>query len=281
MPAAVPGPVLAAVLGAALLHAGWNAAVKAEPDKLLSASAVTLGAALLGALVLCFLPAPQAASWPFIAASGALQVAYYLLLAATYRDADISHAYPLMRGSAPVLVALANGGSEALHGAQPAAVALVCAGGAVICIGGGGLRSSRRTLVLALLTACVIASYTLMDGLGVRRSGAPAAYTAWLFVLTGIGVPLACRRHLRGRLGAYLAARPLLALGGGAATASSYGIALWAMLLSPVAVVAALRETSIVFAAAIAAWVLRERVGPARIAGAVLIAGGAALLRLA
>ncbi|MEX5744631.1 hypothetical protein [Massilia sp. X63] len=116
MPAAVPGPVLAAVLGAALLHAGWNAAVKAEPDKLLSASAVTLGA-----LALCFLPAPQAASWPFIAASGALQVAYYLLLAATYRDADISHAYPLMRGSAPVLVALANGGSEALHGAQPAA----------------------------------------------------------------------------------------------------------------------------------------------------------------
>ena len=281
MPPAVPGLVLIAVLGGALLHAAWNAAIKAEPDKLLAAVAVTLGAALLGAGALLFLPAPAAASWPFIAASSMLQVLYYLLLAATYRDADISHAYPLMRGTAPVLVAILNSGNEALHPAQLAATALVCAGGAVICLGGGGLRSSRRTLVLALLTALVIAAYTLVDGLGVRRSGAPAAYTAWLFILAGAGVALASRHQLRGRLAAYLTARPLLVLGGGFASAASYGVALWAMTLAPIAVVAALRETSIVFAAAIAAWVLRERVGPARVAGAVLIAGGAAVLRLA
>ena len=274
------GAVLAAVLGAALLHAAWNAALKAEPDKLLAAAAVTLGAALLGAAALFALPAPAAASWPFIAASSVLQVVYYLLLAATYREADISHAYPLMRGAAPVLVALANNGNETLQPAQLAAIALVFAGGAVICVG-GRQASSRRTLVLALLTALVIAAYTLVDGLGVRRAGAPASYTAWLFVLTGAGVALACRRRLRGKLAACLAARPLLALGGGAATAGSYGIALWAMTLAPIAVVAALRETSIVFAAAIAAWVLRERVGPARIAGALLIAGGAAVLKLA
>jgi drug/metabolite transporter (DMT)-like permease len=277
----MPTLVLAAVLGAALLHAAWNAAIKAEPDKLLAAVAVTLGAGLLAAAALLFLPAPAAASWPFIAASSVLQVVYYLLLAATYRDADISHAYPLMRGTAPVLVALANSGNEALHLPQLVAVALVCAGGAVICAGGGGLKSSRRTLVLALLTALVIACYTLVDGLGVRRSGAPAAYTAWLFLLSGIGVPLACRGRVRGRLSAYLGARPLLVLGGGAACAASYGVALWAMTLAPIAVVAALRETSIVFAAVIAALVLRERVGPARIAGAVLIAGGAVVLRLA
>ena len=282
MPAQVPGFVMAAVLGAALLHAGWNAAIKAEPDKLLAAAAVTLGAGLLGALALPFLPAPGAASWPYLAASGVLQVVYYLLLAATYRDADISHVYPLMRGTAPVLVALLNSGNEALRLPQLAAAALVCAGGAVICLGGGGLlRSSRRSLGLALLTALVIAAYTLVDGLGVRRSGAPAAYTAWLFLLAGAGVVLASRRRLHGRLGAYLRARPLLVLGGGLASAGSYGVALWAMTLAPIAVVAALRETSIVFAAAIAAWVLRERVGPARIAGAVLVAGGAAVLRLA
>ncbi|RZA33210.1 MAG: EamA family transporter, partial [Lysobacteraceae bacterium] len=109
----------------------------------------------------------------------------------------------------------------------------------------------------------------------------PAAYTAWLFVLAGAGVALASRPWLRGRLGAYLAARPWLVLGGGFASAASYGSALWAMTLAPIAVVAALRETSIVFAAAIAAWILRERVGPARIAGALLIAGGAVVLRLA
>lgn len=275
----MPASVLAAVLGAALLHAAWNAAIKAEPDKMLAAGAVTLGAALLAALALPVLPAPAAASWPCIAASSVLQVLYYLLLAATYRDADISHAYPLMRGTAPVLVAILNSGNEALQLSQLAAIALVCAG-AVICLGGRGLRSSRRTLVLALLTASIIAAYTLVDGLGVRRSGAPAAYTAWLFVLTGLGMTLACRRRLAG-LASYLAAKPLLAFGGGLATAGSYGIALWAMTLAPIAVVAALRETSIVFAAAIAAWVLRERVGPARIAGAVLIAGGAAVLRLA
>lgn len=277
----MPAGVLVAVLGAALLHAAWNAAIKSEPDKLLASCAVTLGAALLGGGALLFLPAPHLASWPWLAASSMLQVVYYLLLAATYRDAGISHAYPLMRGTAPVLVALANSGSEVLQPGQLAAIALVCAGGAVVCLGGGGWRSSRRTLVLALLTALVVAAYTLVDGLGVRRSGAPAAYTAWLFVLTGVGVALACRNRLRGTLAPYLRARPLLALGGGAATAGSYGIALWAMTLAPIAVVAALRETSIVFAAAIAAWVLRERVGPARIAGAALIAGGAALLRLA
>lgn len=276
----MPSHVLAAVLFAALLHAAWNAAIKAEPDKLQAASAVTAGAALLGACALPFLPAPDAASWPFIAASSVLQVLYYLLLSATYRDADISHAYPLMRGAAPVLVALANAGGERLALPQLAAIALVAAGGAVICLGSGGLASSRRTLTLALLTALVIAAYTLVDGLGVRRSGAPAAYTAWLFLLTGAGVLLASRRQLRGRLVPYLATRPLLALGGGAATAGAYGIALWAMTLAPIAVVAALRETSIVFAAIIAAWVLKERVGRARIAGAVLIAGGAAALRL-
>lgn len=277
----MPTVVLALVLGGALLHASWNAAIKAEPDKLLAAVAVTLGAGLLGALALCRLAPPHPASWPYIAASSLLQIGYYMLLAATYRDADISHAYPLMRGTAPVLVALANYGSEPLHPVQLCAVALVCAGGAVICIGGGGLRSSRRTSALALLTALVIAAYTLVDGLGVRRSGAPVAYTAWLFVLAGAGVALASRPWLRGRLGPYLAAKPWLVLGGGFASAASYGSALWAMTLAPIAVVAALRETSIVFAAAIAAWILRERVGPARIAGALLIAGGAAVLRLA
>lgn len=272
--------MLAAVLCAALLHAAWNAAIKTEADKLLATLAVTSGAAVLGAAALPFLAAPAPASWPFIAASSLLQAAYYLLLSATYREADISHAYPLMRGSAPVLVALANAGSEPLHAAQALAIGLVCAGGLVIFLGGGGLRANRRGTALALATALVIAAYTLVDGLGVRRSGAPAAYTAWLFLLTGLLAPLACRRRAGGRLGAYLAARPLVALGGGAASAASYGIALWAMTLAPVAVVAALRETSIVFAVAIAAWVLRERVARARVAGALLIAAGAAALRL-
>jgi len=276
----MPTAVLLAVLGAALLHAAWNAAIKSAPDKLLATGAVTLGAASLGALALFFLPPPGTASWPFIALSAGLHLGYYRLLAATYHDADFSHAYPLMRGSAPVLVALANSGIETLSTSQAAAIALVCAGGAVVRAGAKGLRASRRTLKLAFLCALAIASCTMVDGLGVRRSGSPAGYTAWLFLLTGVGMALANRRRLAGRLGPYFRLQPWLVLGGGVATVSSYGIALWAMTLAPIAVVAALREMSVVFAAAIGAWVLRERVGPARIAGAVLIAGGAAVLRL-
>lgn len=268
------------MLCAALLHAGWNAAIKAEPDKLLASMAVSTGAAVLGAAALVFMPLPDPASWPFILASTALHVAYYQLLSRTYGQADISLAYPLMRGSAPVLVALATAWAEPLHPAQGLAVALVCLGAVAACFGGAG-RLSRRAVGLALLTALVIAAYTLVDGLGVRRSGAPASYTASLFVLSGIAVPLACRRQLGGRLSAYLAARPMLALAGGLATGGSYAIVLWAMTQAPVAVVAALRETSIVFAVAIAAWVLRERVGRARVLGALLIAGGAVTLRLA
>ncbi|GAB3378385.1 EamA family transporter [Massilia agri] len=276
----MPAFVLVAVLCAALLHAGWNAAIKAEPDKLLASMAVSTGAAALGAAALVLMPLPDPASWPFILASTALHVAYYQLLSRTYGQADISLAYPLMRGSAPVLVALASAWAEPLHPVQGMAVALVSLGAVAACFGGTG-RLSRRAVGLALLTALVIAAYTLVDGLGVRRSGAPASYTAALFLLSGVAVPLACRRQLGGRLPAYLAARPMLALAGGLATGGSYAIVLWAMTQAPVAVVAALRETSIVFAVAIAAWVLRERVGRARVLGALLIAGGAATLRLA
>jgi len=272
-----PG-VLAAVLCAAFLHAAWNAAIKAEQDKLLASMAVSIGAAMLGAVAALLLPAPSVASWPFIAASTILHIAYYLLLARSYHQADISLAYPLMRGCAPVLVALASVYVEPLHPVQILAVVLVGLGAVTTCL---GARLTRRAIVPALLTAAVIAAYTLVDGLGVRRSGAPAAYTAWLFLCSGIAVPLACRRQLKGRLTGFLKKKPQLALLGGAATGGSYAIVLWAMTQAPVAVVAALRETSIVFAVAIAAWVLREKVGRMRVLGALLIAAGAVTLRLA
>uniref|UniRef100_UPI0025864ED4 EamA family transporter n=1 Tax=uncultured Massilia sp. TaxID=169973 RepID=UPI0025864ED4 len=213
-----PG-VLAAVLCAAFLHAAWNAAVKSEPDKLLASMAVSSGAAVLGLAAVLLLPAPDRASWPFIAASTLIHIAYYLLLARSYGQADISLAYPLMRGCAPVLVALARAVVEPLHPAQMLAVVLVGAGAVATCL---GARLSRRAVVPALLTAVVIAAYTLVDGLGVRRSGAPAAYTAWLFLCCGIAVPLACRRRLGGRLPAFLKTKPQLALLGGAATGGSY-----------------------------------------------------------
>lgn len=285
-PASVVGaPVFFAVLAAALLHASWNALLKRRGEPLLATVLVVAGAACVAAVLLPLLPAPARASWAYIAASSVVQTIYYLLLIETYRDGDVSHAYPLMRGSAPLLVALANGPltGDRLDGGQWCAMLLICGGVLVqwYAARAPGRTAAQRTTVFALLTAGVIAAYTLIDGRGVRLSDAPAAYTLWIFLLTGSAV---CLCTLRGRtraLAAFARANPLVAPLGGLATVGSYGIALWAMTLAPVAAIAALRESSILFATAIAALVLRERVGRGRVFAAGLIACGAIAMRLA
>lgn len=277
----MPLAVFAAVLVAALIHAGWNAIVKAAGDKVLTTVMVTAAAALFAAATLPFLAQPARASWPFIGLSAVLQGAYYVLLARTYHHAEMSQAYPLMRGTAPLLVALASAlfMDEPLEPTAWGGIAVICAG--ILAMAAGGSGGGRMGVALALLNACVIAAYTLTDGTGVRRSGAPAAYTLWVFLLTGLprlAWALAARReaflrHVRANWpGGAIA---------GMGTVVSYAVALWAMTLAPVATVAALRETSILFATAISGLVLRERVGPARIAAACVIALGAAALRLA
>jgi drug/metabolite transporter (DMT)-like permease len=141
--------------------------------------------------------------------------------------------------------------------------------------------SHRRGTAFALATACVIALYTMIDGAGVRRSGAPAAYTMWIFLLSGAAVTASTARRRVRALVLAARARPLLLPVGGVSTVGSYGIALWAMTLAPVAAIAALRETSILFATAVAALFLRERVGRGRWLAAALIACGAVAMRLA
>ena len=273
--------MIAAVLVAALMHAGWNTLVKARAGTGAPTVLVVAGSALLCACCLPFVAAPAPASWPFIAVSALVQTGYYALLIETYRTGELSHAYPLMRGCAPLMVALLGPlMGERLGAGQWLAVGLICGGVLVIFFDAAGRGAARRTTLLALATACVIACYTLIDGAGVRRSGAPAAYTMWLFVLTGLAVvALGWRTHGAGLL-PFARQRPLILLGGGAMSAGSYGIALWAMTQAPVALVAALRETSILFATAIAALVLRERISRTRLLAVGLIAGGACAMRL-
>jgi len=275
------GSVIAAVLVAALMHAGWNTLVKARAGTGAPTVLVVAGSALLCACCLPFVAAPAPASWPFIAVSALVQTGYYALLIETYRTGELSHAYPLMRGCAPLMVALLGPlMGERLGAGQWLAVGLICGGVLVIFFDAAGRGAARRTTLLALATACVIACYTLIDGAGVRRSGAPAAYTMWLFVLTGLAVvALGWRTHGRALL-PFAREQPLTLLGGGAMSAGSYGIALWAMTQAPVALVAALRETSILFATAIAALVLRERISRMRLLAVGLIAGGACAMRL-
>ncbi|KRB93888.1 EamA family transporter [Duganella sp. Root198D2] len=282
--------VVAIVLCGALLHAGWNALVKKGRDPFLSSVLVAGGAGLISLPLLPFLVQPAAASWPYALASTVIHYAYYGLLAAAYRHGDMSHAYPLMRGSAPLLVAVSSVPllGEHLSTAQYAAVA---------CISGGifglwfatrtatsddaGAHSRRRATAYALLNALVIAAYTLIDGLGARASAAPAAYVMWLHVLSAIGLIawclLRCPRELRDYARQYWK----VAILGGAGTLGAYGLALWAMTVAPLAAVAALRETSILFAALIARFFLAERIGSKRALAIAAFAAGAVLMRLA
>lgn len=274
--------LFAIVLFAAALHAGWNAIVKGGGDTLLTTVLVTASAALLAIAALPFLPAPAPASWPFIAASTLLQIGYYLLVARTYRLADMSLAYPLMRGSAPLLVAVMSAVwiGEPLVLGQWFGIAVLCAG--ILSMAGSARRDMNGgSALLPLANAVVIAGYTLIDGLGVRRSAAPAAYTLWIFLLTGavLTVWILVKRGAEFR--GYVRRNWRLGLVGGVGTVGSYGIALWAMIIAPVAVVAALRETSILFGTAISAFILHERVGRVRVIAVCIIALGAILLRLA
>lgn len=274
-------PVFAAVLIGALLHASWNAIVKAGGDKLNSTVLVASGSALIALPFLVLLPAPARESWPYLAASTVVQVLYFTLVANAYRLADMSLAYPLMRGSAPALVAIAGTVllGEHLSPLGWAGVALV-SGGVLAMAGAGRARASKLGIGIALLNACVIATYTLIDGLGARASGAPVSYAMWLFFANALPLLVWALATRARALAAYARAHAGLGFIGGFGNLGSYGLALWAMTRAPVAMVAALRETSILFGLAIAGLLLGERIGRARIAAAVLILAGAAALRL-
>ena len=273
--------VFAIVLFAAALHAGWNAVVKGGSDTLLTAILIAGFAGLIALLALGFLPPMASASWPYIFSSAVLQIIYYGLVAGAYRLSDMSRTYPLMRGTPPLIVAivstLALGVSLSL--AAWVGVVLISLGLLSLLLTTGG-ATDPHGVRLALINAGVIAAYTLVDGAGVRLSGAPATYVMWVFVANGVPLVLWALWQ-RPQVVDYFARNWLLGLVGGIGTLASYGLALWAMTEAPVPVVAALRETSILFGTAIAAFVLKEKVTRARVAAVVVIALGAAALRLA
>lgn len=276
----MPLSVFLAVLLGAGLHASWNAIVKGGRDKQLTTVLVASGSALVAIVLLPFLTPPDPASWPYIAASAVTQVLYFALVAAVYGVAEMSLVYPLMRGTAPVLVALAGYFllGEHLSPGSWVGIALICSGVLGMALGARG--ASRAGVLMALANACVIATYTLIDGAGVRLSGAPASYAMWLFLLNAIPLILWALLARRRAFIAYLRDNAGLGLIGGLGNLGSYGLALWAMTQAPIAVVAALRETSILFAIAIAGLILAERISAQRLACAGLIALGAATLRL-
>ncbi len=281
-PADITLPVTLAVLGAGFLHALWNAMLKASGgDPQLDMALIVAGTCVVAAACLPFVPAPAGAAWPYMAASAIVHFGYYVTLAGAYRRGDLSFAYPLMRGVAPLIVTLLgilflgeHPSSSTLTG-----IVLISLGILVIAWYAGG-RHTAASAGWALANAVIIAMYTLVDGAGARASGSAAGYVVWLCFLEGFPY-LGWIAATRGRAAlAYLTPRWRRGIAGGAASLAAYGIALWAMTRAPVAVVAALREVSVLFAAAIGAIVLKEGFGWKRMAGAAAVVAGVAALRL-
>ena len=276
--------ILFAVLAGALLHASWNALIKWEPDKLAASAAIAVGAGIVALPIALLSPLPLAPSWPWIAFSSLIHVFYFGLVGYALRHADLGVVYPLTRGSAPaftaILAAVWLGEVLALSGWL--AVGAIAAGVVTLSADAllrGGL--TPRTAVLAFTNAAIVVAYTLVDGLGARLSGNALSYVAWMMAGTAILIVPIALVFYRAQVAEKERGFWIRTFIGGAISIASYGIALWAMTKAPIGLVAALRETSVLFAAILGALIFGERFGPKRWAAVVLIVVGIGLLRVA
>ena len=277
--------VFFAVLAAAALHACWNALVRSGADRFLCMVQVAAyaGAASCPVLFLAAFPAP--AAWPWLLVSAGLHTGYKIFLSRAYQSGDLGQVYPLARGLAPLLTA---GVSvlfleEGLSAGQVVGVAILAGGVWFMSLRGGrqANRIETATVLWALGTSCFIVAYTLTDGLGARQAGSAHGYAAWLFALDGLVIIAVCAA-VRGRSSLVALARGWrVGVLGGLSSMAAYWLVIWAMTLAPIPLVAAWRETSVLFAAAISVMVLREPLTPWRVAAGLFIAAGIAFTRLA
>lgn len=275
--------VFFAVLAAALLHACWNALIKSSVSKLTSMLIMTLVQGGFGAVVALTQPFPDTSVWfPWLLASGAFHAGYKLFLSFAYEQGDLSRVYPIARGGAPMLVLALSGFLLTDSLKTPEFLGVLTLGAGILLMARGVFSSgeSRRLVPFALGSALMTAGYSIVDGLGARASGDAVMYVAWLFVLDAVIFTPICLA-LRGT--GVLRARPKdWALGSVAAAASygAYAIVVWAMTIAPIALVTALRETSILFAVLIGWWVMGDKMDRGKVFAAALIISGVVLTRI-
>ena len=276
-------PVLALVLLAALGHAIWNAWLKDRSADLVGFAALSIGwlaAGLVGALFVGF---PSWEVWPYLLATTIVHVLYAVFLIRAYQLADFSLAYPVARGSSPMFVALAAPWllGEGLEGPSQFAVTLLVIG--ILMIGvfqGRGTLGGRRAVFYSLVTGVLIATYTLIDAAGARSGESPHAYAAWLFILTSLALIALVVYRVGPKALPRIKERAVSAAAAGVISVAAYWIVLWAMTVAPVALVAATRETSILFAALIGWGFMREKITPMRWVGIALTLTGLILAKL-
>ncbi len=283
-------PIVLAVLFGAMLHASWNALIKSGHDKAVDTALVNLLAALVALPVMLWIGPPPPAAWPYLAVSMVIHTGYSIALVGAYQNGELGLTYPIMRGFAPLLVALASG---SLIGEAPTLAAWLGIAGISVGVALVGLAHPgqalhhRKALLFAFSNAVIIALYTIVDGRGVRASvggdGGALRYVMMLFVINGVAYPALvwARRSAtqRAAIVAHARRRWPGALLGGCASIGSYAVALWAMTHAPVASVAALRETSVLFAAVLGTVLLKERFGWQRAIGTCVVVAGVMGLR--
>jgi drug/metabolite transporter (DMT)-like permease len=279
----VENVVFLAVLLAAFCHAAWNALIKVGLDPLSSTTLISMGSGAVALVFLPFLGLPAVAAWPWAIASVFIHLFYFAALIESYRTGDMGQVYPIARGSAPLMTATATTlfVGEHLSLAGWGGIVALVAGVFMLSMRGGRdlAKIDRRAVGFALFTAVTICAYSVVDGIGARLSGNAIAYAMWTFVgIALVMLPYALYRDGRDVIPA-MHAYWRRGIAGGALQVVSYGIALWAMTLAPIAIVATLRETSVLFGAAIAVVVLKEPLRAVRIAAALLILCGLGLIR--
>ncbi|MHA1158691.1 MAG: EamA family transporter [Alphaproteobacteria bacterium] len=276
--------VFVAVVGAAFLHAIWNALIKNSGDPSVTMTALVFGHVPLAVIVLPFVPMPDLAALPYLAVGLVFHAGYQIFLLLAYRAGDLTQVYPIARGSAPMLVA---GVSVVFLGVELSSLELV----AILTIGAGilslaavrqgdGLRNGTAA-GLAFITGCFIAGYSLVDGNGARVAGTALGYLGWLMTGNAIVFAIIMRIFRPDVLGRVAREGKRAFFIGGAASYTAYGLVMWSFTQAPIALVTALRETSIIFALFIGVFLLGEKLNLAKVFSTMVTLIGAALLRFA
>ncbi|WP_299843753.1 DMT family transporter [uncultured Roseovarius sp.] len=276
--------VFLVVIAAALLHALWNALLKSGTDKFVGMSAVMMGQAPLAILAVISFPLPAAESLPYLFAGIALHVGYQIFLTLAYRVGDLSQVYPIARGVAPLIVAGVSVGMLGVALNLPEIIGVATIGIGIISLALVRKETGQRNLTaasLALITGCFIAAYSLVDGLGARLSGSAVGFYGWLAIGSTMGFTGTMLLWRPQIVRIALTTQKLRGLMGGSASFIAFALVIWAFTQAPIALVTALRETSIVFAVLFGVFFLKEPLNLAKVVSTILTLAGAALLRFA
>ncbi len=269
---------IAAVLAAAFAHASWNALVKSSPDRLLMLTAIRVVGLITGITLATQVPLPDAGAWPFLVLAAVCHTLYFALMLQSYRLGDMSQAYPIARGTAPILVTIL---SAAFVGEVPSlnswlAVSLISLGILIIAL--SGAHFNRPLVVFALITGVVISGYSLLSGVGIRRTSNWLSYVAWLEIFVSCGMVFYVAIKHRAEAIAFANDHWTMGVLAGVLSVGGYMVALWAMTRNAIGPIVALRETSVVFAAILGSVILKEGFAKKRVGAALLVALGVVLM---